>query len=974
MNRNHSPRFALALITAAALAACGGSNDDSEPAAPPEEVGTITLDGRLTDGPIQGAVVCQDSNGNWACDPDEPVSLPTDATGRFQLTVDAGTAGRHALVAVVPAEALDVASGRPVGQAQRLSAPATGADAPPPAVLNALTTTVAELMRERDLPLAEASARVQSALGLGASPMADPSAAGAPPELALASRALAAVSIEMQRLAVAAELSAPGAAALRRAATTGQLGVIATALGASAGQSPATRAAEAVAAVKAELNLSESSAAAVAEALARPANIEPEAAGPVVSLRRFSFSDAGNYSVVLFAGDSRAPDAQGRYRASEVRATMAGGVAQPFNRNQAYWTGSAWQTCDKGWEVVTEITPTDAQGRSSALYCGGARSESRAAAQDIGGQPMRAVIARFRAHPLPDSPGPHTDARGLPVNWGPAPALLPAEAVFPPGSVASTRSTLNNVGGADRIELANKSTVRWPDGRYRQATTLEQYGGMPGDLADPPATPSNANTVYVADLPLDSPPDATREAFKRYRAGFDVAALKIRFYACDVRRSDQAALDCETAGDGTLAIAAQGDARVMRVASGYPAALSRALGFERFWVERHGTVFRGARDLERLRHDQRLNDTAWQALRNALGIAAPAAPSAPPGPGPFALLRSFSYTNADNYSLRVFSGDSSVTDAEGRFAVGELRRTRVNGALQPFVRNRLFWTGSTWYDCPSEGAGVLVSSAAPPYTSVYCGGYVDERVGLSTVTLAGRRMADVVNDIRAYGSKDGGFDYGGWGPNPAVHTALATATFPEGAAMEYRGTLTRSTPPGIATGAGDRVRVPPADASVPFETWPHARSLDEFTARYPGDLAGGPLNGATAVYAYGYDLATPPSPQFTTRVEIRVAFDPAGQRARFYVNNRRADNNGSTNYRPLLDTTYTVQALGDARLLRFAALPEDATARFASERLFAERAGAVWYAFQDMVSGQPGWSIRLNREAAEALAAALGLQ
>jgi hypothetical protein len=52
-----------------------------------------------------------------------------------------------------------------------------------------------------------------------------------------------------------------------------------------------------------------------------------------------------------------------------------------------------------------------------------------------------------------------------------------------------------------------------------------------------------------------------------------------------------------------------------------------------------------------------------------------------------------------------------------------------------------------------------------------------------------------------------------------------------------------------------------------------------------------------------------------------VAFDPDGRRTRFWRNHVAAATGFATNFVPLLDTTYTVDTLADARVLRFAALP-----------------------------------------------------
>jgi hypothetical protein len=538
----------------------------------------------------------------------------------------------------------------------------------------------------------------------------------------------------------------------------------------------------------------------------------------------------------------------------------------------------------------------------------------------------------------------------------------------------SSRSTRNDIGGVDRIELTNKSTVRWADGVYRQATKLEQYSGMPGNLADAAVVPGNGNTVYVADVTLATQADATLESFKRWRAGIDVAGLKIRFYQCDVRKSDQAALNCAAAGDGSLAISTQGGVRLLRVASGYPATLSARLGQQRFWAETGGNVFRGVRDLERTRYDQRVNNIAWDALRTALGMPAHTEPVAPEADGPFTVLRGFSFTDTANYSLRLFTGDSSLLDGKGDYTADEQRLTLSGGVDQPFVRNRSYWTGTDWYDCPSDGVKAIVVASQAPIRSSYCKSYLDERVGGLELTLGGRLMSEVVNDIRAYGSTDSGLSYGGWGPTPSAHPQLASTRFPEGAMMEYRGNQRTATPISIATAAGDQVRVAPsATSSAAFSTWAFASGLDQMIAMYPGSLLGGTaINGNTTLFVWSY-TATPSDAAHTDRVEIRVAFDANGNKARFTQNNRLVSNGFSTNYSNLLDTTYTVETLGGVKVLKFAAMPADFESRFRFQRMFAERNGGVWYAFKDTVPTEQDWTIRLNGSATTALRAALGI-
>ncbi|HMC15351.1 MAG TPA: hypothetical protein VKI18_06965, partial [Albitalea sp.] len=762
-------------------------------------------------------------------------------------------------------------------------------------------------------------------------------------------------------------------AALLLNATTGNLGTVAASLTASVAATPEQKAADAARAVHEELNLTAATVVAVASQLSKP----PAALGtpgPFVSVRRFAYTDANNYSYTVFTGDSSKTDANGEYVANEVRQTIAGGADVPFNRNQVYWTGSEWKTCALQWEVITHNKTPTATTAGHSLYCGASKSESRVAVEDIAGRKLRDVIAQIRGSALADSLGAHTDpVSGLPTRWGPDPALLPADATFPAGSQLSLRTTHADIGGTDRIELTNKSSVRWADGRFRQAVALEQYSGMPGDLKDAAAIISFSNVVYVNDLPLADQPDATLDAFKRYVAGLDVEALKIRFYKCDSRKADQVLVNCAAAGDGTLAIGTQGDARLLRVASGYPAELESRIKTRRFWIERNGAVFRGAHDLEHTRYDQRLNAPAWTALRAALGIPAHTEPVAPVAFGPFSSMRNFTFSDAGNYSLRTFDGDSSVQDAQGFYIANEVRRIKSGGNAVAFARNALYWTGTEWYDCPSDGVGINIVDSKAPFDSTYCKSYLDERVSEVTLTLAGRRMSDVVNDIRRYGSKDFNFDYGNWGPNPGAHPELAASFFPAGATMGYRTSLRKATPIAISTAATSRVRVAPADASVPFDTWPFATSMDNFIAKYPGDLLAGPLNGSTAFWVHGYTLPAAPSPAYTTQIEIRVAFDANGNKARFWQNNRAVTTGFTTNYVKLLDTTYTVETLGGVKVLKFAALPDGFERDFLFARMFAEKDGSVWYAFKDTVPAGPVYSVRMNGSAFGALRTALGI-
>ena len=188
-------RSGAILATTLLLAACGGGADapapsggtdaragNPDPIAAPATEPTSTLSGVVIDGPIEGAIVFLDLNGNDEHDPDEPIAAPSDRSGAFRLTLRALTPEQIAsarLVTHVPASARDADDGGlTLAQAGRngftLMAPvmptlgAAPEGAPQAAaVLSPLTTLVTAEMRTNGLALAEAKAAVQARLGIG---------------------------------------------------------------------------------------------------------------------------------------------------------------------------------------------------------------------------------------------------------------------------------------------------------------------------------------------------------------------------------------------------------------------------------------------------------------------------------------------------------------------------------------------------------------------------------------------------------------------------------------------------------------------------------------------------------------------------------------------------------------------------------------------------------------------------------------
>ncbi len=974
MKSAHPQPLTLATLfaSAALLAACGG-DPKSDPAPT-----TVTLTGVVADGPLSGASACYDVNDNGACDASEPSSSTSDADGKFSLIIPEADVGKHGIVVVVPATAVDKDTGTAVGTAFTLKTPASTGTTP---FVSPLTTLVVNIAAVQGLSTPAAEAAVRSQLGLTNSPLAD-FVAGADTQAGTFAKTVNTVIIEVTKLADASTtaVSPEARQALIASVTTGDLKTLATLVNSAGAGTPAQVAAAVAQTVLDDHNLSATTVAEQAAfVLGTTAPPTPAANGPFVSLRRFTYTDANNYQLQAFVGDDT-PGSDGTFKVSEVRTNLVAGVNQPFNRNTVYWnrTSASWTVCDRQWQIIVVTPAAAASGATPATpqrsaFCGASLSSTQTSVEDVSGKKMADVVAAIRASTLSDAPGFDTDAKGLPKFWGPDPALLGDEP-FPASSAFSKRVQASEVGDTERYNLTDKPRVipASGTGTYRQAASFDDFKRMSGNLVNTAAVVSNVNSIFLDDLPAVQA-DPLLSQIKRYRAAFDPAGAAVRYYACDVLTSANTSQNCTAVGDGTSSITTRADSRVLQFDTGYPASLTTALARKRLFVERSGAVFGGAIDLERTRYQQRPNTVAWNALRTKLGIAEPTAPVAPVGAGPFETLRVWTYTDTSNYFFRLFTGDSSVLDANGYYQVAEQRRNVVAGVVTPFARNALYWTGTEWFDCPGEAAGYFSANSVAPRNSSYCQAYLDDRYNSATITLDNRLMGDVLREIRWFSSKDGSFDYATWGPNPDVHTALNTSRFPAGATLEHRGNLRTGTPIAIFTSASSRVRVPPADASVPFDTWPFAASLDEFIAKNPGDLFGGVIDGSKAFFVQGYALPAPPAPEYTTEVQIRVSFDANGNKARFYRNYRSVATGFTTAYVTLLDTTYTVETLGGKKVLRFAAMPDGFERDFSFQRMFAEHNGGVWYAGKDTTPTTPFYSIRPNGIALRAVEAVLGV-
>ncbi len=182
MHHNSFAKSLVCLAVVSTLYACGGGGSSLSPesetsgldsaaanqapanqtpvAQAPAAGADTTLVGRVADGYIRGATVCLDLNENGSCDADEPTAT-TGEGGLYELAMIDGAEGK-AILADIPATAIDEDNNLPIGKRMMLSAPASKRE-----FISPITTLVQqELENNPAIDLDEAEASVKQELGL----------------------------------------------------------------------------------------------------------------------------------------------------------------------------------------------------------------------------------------------------------------------------------------------------------------------------------------------------------------------------------------------------------------------------------------------------------------------------------------------------------------------------------------------------------------------------------------------------------------------------------------------------------------------------------------------------------------------------------------------------------------------------------------------------------------------------------------
>jgi hypothetical protein len=156
----------LLLAGVLALSACGGGSGGSTPSSSPSNgsLNNTVLQGQVTDGYLEKAVVFLDLNGNKVLDPGEPQTT-TGADGRYNLQVAAADADQYPVVAqIVPGQTVDEDTGAVLNSPLTLEAPIGQAQ-----IISPLTTLAKNAMdKTPGLTPDQATFQVRAAFGLSA--------------------------------------------------------------------------------------------------------------------------------------------------------------------------------------------------------------------------------------------------------------------------------------------------------------------------------------------------------------------------------------------------------------------------------------------------------------------------------------------------------------------------------------------------------------------------------------------------------------------------------------------------------------------------------------------------------------------------------------------------------------------------------------------------------------------------------------
>ncbi len=378
-----------------------------------------------------------------------------------------------------------------------------------------------------------------------------------------------------------------------------------------------------------------------------------------------------------------------------------------------------------------------------------------------------------------------------------------------------------------------------------------------------------------------------------------------------------------------------------------------------------------------------------------------------------AWVGSLRITSAFDYfvDMLTYSAAENTADASGnlkfryqtfkaypRANVGSVTQVWSGGwANEPRDEAELHWTGSTWKGCDINAQHVRSAPDAKGNSTFnLCENQYSGSVKANVAEVAGKKIKDVLQSIK---------DQGYTNVNVADPSKLSSSTFDTGAKLAYYATSpqTTLTPPAYNPGGWDWAYLPDTKlavgdaASCALSNQPASNpkaTLDQLVARVRGTpcinvqatptgkggvkLDSGSRNdgwGATTLglvtlgTAPTYSVVTDASSYYSGNTRLRLAFAD-GNGVNYYKCQERWDGR-PRNCDPIGTGKYTMETLGDAKVMKFSGLPTAFTNVKNWVPVFVERAGYVHYGYQSLP--KPGKSARLNAAAANSLLKAMGV-
>ena len=396
------------------------------------------------------------------------------------------------------------------------------------------------------------------------------------------------------------------------------------------------------------------------------------------------------------------------------------------------------------------------------------------------------------------------------------------------------------------------------------------------------------------------------------------------------------------------------------------------------------------------------------SLAVVVGTAKAPEPAGTAAPAAGATLAWLTFTDANNWYYRYFASTAAqnTPDAAGRLRYTDNRKRNVAGTVEVWgaspnwTRTDAYFAGGAWAVCPTDFENESTPrNAAGQSESFYCNNAYYSKSVRSSIDITGKTMADVVSSIRAYPLPSTQGSYPSWGPAPSL---LGTAVFPADAKLLYQTSTQLSTPDAYNTLASNAVRSYSADitaggtptydangvaslacgnvtaansAALTFEVG----TLEQLAAGNPGHPCNFTPNASTgprhewwsnSTISIGQVAIPAPALAFYRAARnIRVAFG-AGSSVTYYGCAVRNSDGSTRNCDAIGSGSYSIETVGDGRVMRFAGVPAEAAA-LTYNRIFVERGGKVYYGYRDKLRVDN--AVRLNAQGMDALFGQLNL-